>query len=298
MGTPIVLGAPRPSPFFTPMFVAIDRGFLADEGLDGSMCYRVGVPGLQDGRVDFSFNGGPHRAFLSGQDVRLICGHATRETSHVLMMRPEIESVSQLELVLLPGGSGDKAEWFVDELNSILAGQGLDLTQSEITTEHVDGSHPEQWELLQQGRGDAATLGAPYWIFAAKDGYQTIGGEADFRPDSSYSGIVVAARMLDQRPEVVQAFVRAYIRAMSYCAQNPEGARETMVKYAVEWGIDNPEIAKAVYDELAPFWSAEVDLAMVDTLLKQTGAKLGKPTVQVEEFAAVGFLEEALSGRS
>ena len=50
--------------------------------------------------------------------VRQICGISSRESSHVLMARPEIESVEQLEHILIPGGaaSASQSERFITEV--------------------------------------------------------------------------------------------------------------------------------------------------------------------------------------
>ena len=56
MPSAVMVSTPRPAPSFTPMFVAIDRGFLAEEGLDPFIKYHLGVKGLLSGEVDFLGN--------------------------------------------------------------------------------------------------------------------------------------------------------------------------------------------------------------------------------------------------
>jgi len=70
-----------------------------------------------------------------------------------------------------------------------------------------------------------------------------------------------------------------------------------MLKYSGEWGVDNLETARMVYDSRAPYWSAEVDVEAVAELLKQTIEELGKEPVPVENFLDLRFLEEALHER-
>ena len=294
MATPVVMGAPRPAPFFTPLFVAIDKGFLAEEGLDGSMRYLMSLEGLERGEIDFLSGGSAYRHFLNGADIRMVCGLSVRETSHVLMVRPEVESVDRLEHVLLPGSSGRQGERFVDELRSILAMNGCDLDQSKIDTQHIAGSHKEQWDLLKQGVGDAATLGAPWWFFAAKEGYRNLGNEGDYNPSPSGSGIYVTPEKIAQSPEVVEGFVRAYARSMRYCLENVEGTMETMMKYSREWGVDNPEIARQAYDEVAPYWRLEVDVAEMEEGARRAAAKMGQPPISVDSFLDLSFLDRAL----
>ena len=58
MARRIVVTAPRPAPFFTPVFVAVDR-FLAEEGLEGEVQYGVqnGRERALKGEVDFIATG-------------------------------------------------------------------------------------------------------------------------------------------------------------------------------------------------------------------------------------------------
>lgn len=296
MATHIVVSAQRPAPYFTPLFVAIDKGFLAEQGLEATIQYRGGMEGLLRGEVDFLSSGAGYRAVLNGADVKMVCGHSTRESSHVLMMRPEIESAAQLEHVLLPGGSDVQGGRFVRELTSILALHGVDLDQSGMAMDGLDGSHPEQWKLLQQGIGDAATLGAPWWFFAAKAGYRNLGCEGDYSPGLSGAGIYVNPQKIANDPEVVKAFVRAYVKSMRYCLDNMEGTLETIMKYSREWGVDSDEIARAAYDEVAPYWKVEVEVATIDRLMRRESEKSGKPPIAAEKFLDLRFLDEALAG--
>lgn len=297
MPTPISIGAPRPAPFFTPLFVAIDRGFLAEEGLEGRMAYRMGMDHLAGGDIDFASGGSIYGAYLADADLSMICGHATRETSHVLMVRPEIESAQGLEHVLLPGSGGPRGAWFVQELRNILAGNGVDLEESRIETAPVEGSHPEQWKMLQEGVADGATLGAPWWIFAARQGYHNLGGAADHTQSPTGAGIYVASERMKRDPEIIRAFVRAYVKAMRYCLENPEGAMETMVKYSAEWGVDDHEISKAVYDEISPYWRIQVDEPALRDMLRNTAEKAGARPRPLDSFLQFDFLNEALGAR-
>jgi hypothetical protein len=66
------------------------------------------------------------------------------------------------------------------------------------------------------------------------------------------------------------------------------------MKYSAEWGVKSLEIAKMAYDTAAPYWTAEVDPAAIDKLLKLTSEQLGKPPVLVENFLDLRFLQKAL----
>src|SRR5262245_11923390 len=288
MATPVTLSGPRPAPSFTPLFVAIDRGFLAEEGLDPSIKYHVGVQGLLTGEIDFLGNDMGHIEFVKGANIRKICGHSARGGEHVLVVRPGIESLSDLKDVLVAGDEN------IIELKNILAHYGVDLEKSNIKTTFIDGSHPKQFEALQKGMGDGATLGTPWWIYAVKEGYKNMGSGNEFGPGLPTSGITVAAEKIAKHPDQVRGFVRAYVKTMKYCRENLDGTLETMMKYCGEWGVDSREIAKVVYDIKGPYWSVDVDVEGVAKLLELTSKKFGRPPARVEDFLDLRFLKEAV----
>jgi ABC-type nitrate/sulfonate/bicarbonate transport system substrate-binding protein len=294
MATRVVISAPRPAPFFTPFFVAIEKGFLAEQGIEGVMRYRAGLAEMVKGEVDFATGMSAYKQFLGGMPVRQLASISSRESSHVLMARPQIEAAEQLEHILIPGGTGPHAERFVTELTNILAIHGVTLEGSEIETQGVEGSHKEQWDMLQEGIGDAATLGAPRSQIAAKAGYRNLGHESNYSPSPSGAGLYVSPNTIARDPALVRAFVRAYVRSMRYCMENVSGTVEVMLKYCQEWGVTSPEIARGAYDEVAPYWRLEVDPAVLDKAMRRISDQRGTPPIPVTDFLETRFLEEAL----
>jgi ABC-type nitrate/sulfonate/bicarbonate transport system substrate-binding protein len=270
------------------MYVAIDRGFLAAEGLEPAMVYEKAEKDLVSGEVDFLLGRLGHIEFLKGMDIRLVCGLAREGGSHVLVARPEIQSVHDLKEVTVA------AEQNVLELRAILAHHGIDLDRSGIKTPLIKGSHPKQYEAMKQGVGDGAMLGAPWWIYAVRDGYRNMGSGSEHGEELPHLVIYVTADKIARHPDQVNGFVRAMVKSMKYCREHIPETLETIVRYSRPWGVDNPEIAKMVYDVFVPNWSAEVDMAAAAKLLQQEREKLGKPARSISDFVDARFLEEAM----
>jgi ABC-type nitrate/sulfonate/bicarbonate transport system substrate-binding protein len=249
------------------------------------------------GEVDFAGGMAAYKTFLEGTPVQQIAGLSSRETSHVLMARPKFEAAEELEHILLPGDGGNTAQAarFVNELSNILAIHGVALEETDIATQHVPGSHKEQWQMLNEGIGDAATLGAPWSIIAGKAGYHNLGHSSNYAPSPSGAGIYVSADTMARDPALVRAFVHAYVRAMQYCQENVQGTVETLMKYSKEWGVDSPDVAKLAYDEVSPFWRLEPDRGVLDKAMRQICDQQGRPPVPVGDFLQTTFLEEALA---
>lgn len=292
MARSIVISTPRPAASFTPIFVAVDKGFLAEEGLDATMRYTQPLEALMRGEVDFMTGGA--QSFVKGYDIKLVSGHSTAATPHVLMIKPQVERLERLSHVLIPGTSSDPGESMVEELRSLLAIKGVDLAESDINVHPVPGSHKEQMPLLKEGIGEAATLGAPWWFFKAREGWWKVALPPTPTGTLARSGMLVRGEMFRHEPEVVRGFVRACARAYQYCAENVEGTLDTMLKYSGVWGVENVDIARDAYAELAPFWNVEVDVAGMAQTLRQGYEKRGEAPKPLDAFVDLRFLEEAL----
>jgi ABC-type nitrate/sulfonate/bicarbonate transport system substrate-binding protein len=295
MATKVVISAPRPAPFFAPFFVMIDQGFLAEQDIDGEIRYQAGLAELVKGEVDFATGMSAYKQFLNGMPVRQLASISSRESSHVLMARPKFDSPLELKHILIPGGSGPQSERFITELTNILAIHGINLEESEtIHTQGVPGSHKEQWDMLQEGIGDAATLGAPWSQIAAREGFKHLGHESNFSPSPSGAGLYVSPETIERDPALVRAVVRAYVRAMQYCQENMAGTMDVMLKYCASWGVTSEDIAKGAYEEVAPYWRLEVDKAVLDRAMRRVCDQKGLPYVAVGDFLQTEFLEEVL----
>jgi len=292
MGTPIVVGIPRPTPWFTPVFVALDRGFLAEEGLDATIEQGGRFEKLTDGRMDYVASSPGRSGILESGGVTMVCGRA-EQGSHVLMIRREV-GVDRIEH-LVQQGTGQGEPRLANELAAVLARYGVNLDTSgiELTGAGPEG-HKDQYAMLQEGIGDGALLGPPYWIYLSKQGYVNHGGAVFDQPGLSASGIYVSPEKISSNPDQIQAFVRAYVRANQFCKDHPAEALETMMKFAAGWGVDNIEIAREVYEWAEPHWKVEVDPDAIQRLLTRSAERSGKPPLTIEEFLDLRFLNEAL----
>ena len=158
----------------------------------------------------------------------------------------------------------------------------------------MPGSHKEQMPLLRDGFGDAATLGAPWWLFEMKEGWWKVALPPTPTGMLARSGIMVRGEMFRNEPEIVHGFVRACTRAYQYCADNVEGTLDTMLKYSGVWGVENAEIARDAYTELSPFWNVEIDVAGMAKSLQHAYEQSGQPPKPIDAFVDLRFLQEAL----
>jgi hypothetical protein len=67
-----------------------------------------------------------------------------------------------------------------------------------------------------------------------------------------------------------------------------------MLRYAKDWGVDGPEIAREAYKWLAPYWNETIDPAVLQRLLNNAAEKYGKPADSLESVLDTRFYEEAI----
>jgi hypothetical protein len=294
MPTHITISAPRPAPSFTPLFVAIDR-FLPEEGLEADVIYDSNINRLTSGEVDYAATAVGRGGLLEPRGAILVCQHATRATGHTLMVRPHIESPEMISNVVMVGDDVGSSDQGLDrELTSILKQHGVELENADIQLTRVEGGHPLQYRALMEGIGDGAPVGAPWWIFLAREGYHNLGCEADYSPGMGCNGVHVTPERIASRPEEVAGFVRAYVKAVRFCHENMDESLEIMQKWAKEWGVESLDTAKEVYKAVSPYWNPEIDPAVIQRLLDRTAEKTGKPVEPMDSVLEMRFLNEAL----
>jgi ABC-type nitrate/sulfonate/bicarbonate transport system substrate-binding protein len=294
MATRIVMSAPRPAPSFTPFFVAIDK-FLPEEGIEASIEYgtKESRERALRGEVDYVATGVGRGRVLQATGLIFVAQHQARATSHTLMVRPEVGTADRISTVVMAGDGGEH-DGLALELQSILAQHGVAWQGSDISLYGVKGGHPDQFRALQEGIGDGAPVGSPWWLFLAKQGYVNLGCEADYSPGQGCNGIHVTREKLEKDPDEVAAVVRAYVKAVRYCRENVDGTIEVMLRYAKDWGVDGPEIAREAYKWLAPYWNETIDPAVLQRLLNNAAEKYGKPADSLESVLDTRFYEEAI----
>jgi ABC-type nitrate/sulfonate/bicarbonate transport system substrate-binding protein len=276
------------------LFVAIDK-FLPEEGIEAQIEYgsRDGRTRALQGDLDYVATAVGRGRTLEPSGLIFVAQHQARATSHTLMIRPEVGTADRISSVVM-AGDGGAHDGLTRELQSILAQHGVALDQSEITLHGVQGGHPEQYNALEEGIGDGAPVGSPWWLYLSKKGYVNLGCEADYSPGLGCNGIHVTRAKIAADPQQVAAFVRAYIRAVRYCHEDVDGTIEIMCKYAKDWGIDGPEIAREAYKWLAPYWSETIDPHVLERLLLNTAEKYDRQLEPLDSVLETRFYEDAL----
>lgn len=242
-----------PDPQFAPVYVADEKGYFADEGLEIEFDYSFET----DGIALVGANELP-LAIVSGEQV--ILGRA-QELPLVYVMewfqrfpiavvsRAEagIESPEQLagKTVGIPGFFGASYVGYV----GLLSATGVE--QEDVTTEEIGFT---QIEALLEERVDAAVGYANNEpVQLAQQGVETnVIYVADYI-DLVANGVVTNERTMTENPQLVRGFVHALLRGLQDTLADPDEAFEISKAY-VE-GLDDDR--KGVLDASLPLWEAE-----------------------------------------
>jgi NitT/TauT family transport system substrate-binding protein len=265
-------------PQYAPFYVAVDKGYYAEEGLEIEFDYSFETDGIAlVGANELPF------AIVSGEQVILARGQGL-PVVYVLewFQRYPIAVISRVEAginspedlagrnVGLPGFFGASYVGFIGLLRA------NDLTQADVEANEIGFN---QVESLRTGQSEAVVgyvNNEPVQLAAMGEAINVI-DVADYT-DMVANGVITNETTLAENPELVEGFVRAMLRGLEDTLDNPEEAYEISKKY-VE-GLDDGRIN--VLEASLPLWQAET-LGVTDAAAwQQTQAVL----------LEIGFLDE------
>ncbi len=245
---------------FAPFYVAVDKGYFAEEGLDIEFDYRYETDGMKlvgAGELPFAVVSGEQvpLARAQGLPVVYVMQWAQKFAVAVASLADKnIKTPADLagKSVGLPGFFGA----------SYIGWRGLleraGLKESDVKVQDIGFT---QVAALQQGKVDAAVVyvnNEPIQLRAA-------GLDVNVIPVSDYvplvaNGIVTNEKTIQENPQLVRGFVRALLRGVKDTLDDPGQAFETSKKYVEGLGRDpqKDEIQRKVLDETLKLWQAPV----------------------------------------
>jgi NitT/TauT family transport system substrate-binding protein len=232
-----------------PFFVAKERGFFREEGLDVELIVMQAIQTIQatlGNSTQFaSATGSAVSSAVRGADIKVILA-VTDRPSFDLIVQPSITSVQQLRGKKIgTGGVGSLAE--------ILARRILE----------VNGVRPEEVAILATGPShvtylslkakviDAAPLQMPLTFTAQDEGFRKLVDAGDVYR-AVQGGLATTKAMLSEQPELVTKVVRAMMRAIRLIKSDRKYGIEFIKGPWLDLGKEPEKIAARVYDIAAP----------------------------------------------
>ncbi len=245
-----------PNVQFAPFYVAVDKGYFAEENLQINFDY-----GMETDLLNLVGTDALQFAVASGDQVILARAQGLPVVYVMTYFQRFPVAVVSLEDVLLeepadlvgrsvgiPGLYGASyIGW-----RALLYAAGID--EQEIPLESIGYT---QVASLTEDQVEAAV------VYAANEPVQL--RQAGYEPHIIYvadyinlvsNGVITNEKTIAEKPELVSGLVRAFLRGLRYTIDRPEEAFEICLQYVPEAGGDNREAQMAVLKESIKFWES------------------------------------------
>jgi NitT/TauT family transport system substrate-binding protein len=278
---------------YTPIWVAHDAGYFAKEGLlddivlipSGTQLAQVTVAG----EIDIgSLNGSSAiAAALQGADLKII-GNSGNKMVFSLYVRPEIKSVEQLKGkkigVTRFGSAPDISVRYALRKYNINPDKDLTLIQLGFMASVAGG--------LQGGSIDGGVVSPPTQFAVDKAGFKELINITDMNFAFPNPALVAVGSIIRSKPDVINRFMRAYVRGMHRARTDPAFTYKSMAKYTK---IEDTAVLQKAYEfymskvlENTPSINMVGVQNVLDDLVKTVpAAKNAKP----EQFVDMRFLD-------
>ena len=276
------------------IWVAHDAGFFAKEGLDdqiilipnGTQLAQVTVAG----EVDIASLGGAAAlaAAFSGADFKVI-GNNVNKLIFSMYARPEIKRVEDLKGkkigITRYGTSADISARYA------LRQHNLD-PQKDVTLLQL-GAISSVAGALKAGTIDAGMVSPPTLFLIEKLGFKEIASITEMNLAFPNPAMVVLGDIIRKKPELIDRFMRAYVRGVHRARTDREFTIKSYAKYTT---VQDTAILQKAYDfyvgkivEKAPY----IDMTGMQNALDEVAktipaAKNAKP----EQFVDLRFLDK------
>jgi ABC-type nitrate/sulfonate/bicarbonate transport system substrate-binding protein len=243
--TPVRIGFVSRSTLDMLYFVARDKGFFREEGLEPELILMKAIQTVQAmlaGGIDFgTATGTAVSAAVNGANIRVVLALSDRPSFDMVAV-PSITSVQQLR--------GKKfGTSAVGSLTEILARQIL--IAHKVPLEQVTflplGTSDITYMALKAGVIDATMVQIPQNFIAQEEGFRKLASGADVYR-AVQGGLTTTKTMLTERPELVTKVIRATMRAVRLVMNDKQYALEFMKGPYLDLGKERARFVERIYD--------------------------------------------------
>jgi NitT/TauT family transport system substrate-binding protein len=248
---PVRAGFPQLNGAQAPLWTIPEAGLDRQYGLDLKLIY---IPGgarltqtIVSGDVDVAITGGALiNAILSGADLVYV-GVAVPTYAFSLYARPDVKTVPDLRGkvlgVITKGASSDHA--------SIALLKQHNMAQQKDVKVLYFSRQQDALAALDKGIVSAAVLSAPTTLMARRLGYREIVNIGSLNLPYTFAGIAFSRSVTKQKPDMVTAFLKAYVAAIKVVKDQPEVAKKALARH---FGAKDPEIVEEALRAFGPLF--------------------------------------------
>jgi NitT/TauT family transport system substrate-binding protein len=237
-----------------PSYVAMDRGFFKDEGLDARFVSLVGRPMITaglSGNLDFvPIPSGGAQAVLSGAKLRYVVGQSLKP-QWIIVTGANVNTPQDLKGKTLGYARAGAADY--DEGATVMSRFFNMQVGRDYKVISFQGE-PERMAALINGDIQGALVSAPRAAAAKKAGLKVLIRTGDYLPRAGGTFWATEA-YFEKNRDTTTKFIRAIAKGVTYLRDNKAGSIPSIKEHL---GIQSDEEAGIVWDELHNTFGAEL----------------------------------------
>lgn len=246
-----------PNVQFAPFYVAMSKGYFAEEGLDVTLDYGMENDIVQlvgTDKLQFAVASGDQvlLARAKGLPVVYVATWYKRFPTALASLTLDLSDPKNVEgkTVGLPGLFG------ANYIGWLALAQAAGIDQNKVKLESIGFN---QVPVLVEKRVDAIVVYAnnePLQLEA--QGYENVSvADVSKYIDLVANGVITNERTIQEHPEQVEGLVRGFLRGLQETIDHPDEAFDLVVQqYVPEAGGENAAVQRRVLDKTLEYWRA------------------------------------------
>lgn len=290
----VTIGISATNVNYLPFFVALQKGFYRDEGIDLQVIYMASTltsRTVLTGDVDYSGAvSGVVGAAVQGQPLKVVMFTVARPLLF-LISRKEITEPRQLKGKKIAGSTPGASATLL--ATQALRHFGLEPGR-DVAIMPMGGSAAGRYAILESGVVDASVLSVPENIIAQEKGFRELLFLGDII-ELPQTGIGTSDRKIRENPDEVYRMIRATLRGITF-VWDKQNYDETIGIIMKHWKIENRKMAEEMFRHVTRVLTkdASVKSESVQVLidLARDNAKVSRP-VSLAEVVNFSFTDKA-----
>jgi NitT/TauT family transport system substrate-binding protein len=285
------------SGFHIPSYIAMDKGFFKNEGLDAEFVAMTGkalVTAGIGGAINFvPIPGGGSQASLKGAPIIYVVGQSLI-SQWAIVVDPKIKTVEELKGKTLGYGRAGSADY--DE-GEIVLGEFFKMNVGRDYKVISFQGEPERIAALINGSIQGGLVSFPHAAKAQVNGFKILLKTGDYLPRIGGTFWTTKGYLAKNKDTTVK-FIRAIAKATEYLAANKAGSVPVIAKY---FGL-KPEEAGFVWDTVHTSYGPDIPNDLFRKVFEGRKARMeskglwpkGKAMPDPEQFVARDMLTSTL----
>jgi len=282
-----------------PSYIAMDKGFFKEEGLDARWIELQGRPMITaglTGSLDFVPipSGGANAVLIAGAPLKYIVNQSLKP-QYIIVAKAEIKKVEDLKgktlgYARVGAADYDEGATTLDRFFNMKVGRDYKVIQFQ--------GEPERMAALANGDIDAALVSVPRAYQARQAGFNVLLRTGDYLPRAGGAFWCTEA-FFQKNPDTVKRFIRAIAKGVMYYRDNKEGSYASMKEHL---GVQSDAEAGVLWEELHNTFAAELPADLYREIFESRRLDLiaagqwpkDKPLPDPEQFLARELLDGTL----